>query len=124
MVGSIINFVAENITGALGGIDISIDNQKILYTRDMSGFEDPTYRQLDTHLFVFDTTTSASTDYSSYKENGTNDLDPKFSPNESKIIFVNTSNDGISENKIYTVLINNEETRVLLFEDSLMPDWQ
>lgn len=122
--GSILNVVADNISGALGGIDISIDNQKILYTRDMSGFEDNTYRQLDSRLFVYDTTTGISVDYSSYKTNGTNDLDPKFSPNEAEIIFVNTSNDGISEKKIVTVRLDNEELRNELFTNAMMPDWQ
>jgi len=124
MVGSIINVVAENITGALGGIDISIDNQKILYTRDMSGFEDNTYRQLDTHLFIFNTTNGISVDYSNYKINGTNDLDPKFSPNEAEIIFVNTSNDGVSVKKIFSVSLDNEEIRTELFNNAMMPDWQ
>jgi hypothetical protein len=124
MVGSIINIVAQGNNGALGGIDISVDNQKILYTRDMSGFEDSTYRQLDSHLFVFDTTNGISVDYSNYKTNGTNDLDPKFSPNEAKIIFVNTSNDGISENKIVTVELDNEELRTVLFNNAYMPDWK
>lgn len=122
--GSILNVVADNISGALGGIDISIDNQKILYTRDMSGFEDNTYRQLDSRLFVYDTTTGISVDYSSYKTNGTNDLDPKFSPNEAEIIFVNTSNDGISVKKIVTVRLDNEELRNELFTNAMMPDWQ
>ena len=124
MAGSIINVVADNILGALGGIDITVDNQKILYTRDMSGFENENYRQLDSRLFVYNTSTGVSTDYSSYKTNGTNDLDPKFAPNEAEIIFVNTSNDGISERKIFTVPLDNEETRTILFNNAKMPDWQ
>ncbi|HFS67461.1 MAG TPA: PEGA domain-containing protein [Flavobacteriia bacterium] len=124
MAGSIINIVADNILGALGGIDISIDNQKILYTRDMSEYEDATYRQLDSHLFVFNTTTGISIDYSNYKTNGTNDLDPKFSPNEAEIIVVNTANDGISEKNIFTVRLDNEQVRTELFNNALMPAWQ
>ena len=124
LLGSIINIVSEGNNGALGGIDISVDNQSILYTRDMSGFEDATYRQLDTHLFVFDTTTGISIDYSTYKTNGTNDLDPKLSPNEAEIIFVNTSNDGISERKIMTLRIDNEEVRTEMFQNAYMPDWE
>lgn len=122
--GNFQNSIIENVSGALGGIDITTNNNKILYTYDISGFEDTTYRQLNTHLFIYTISTGTTVDYSNYKENGTNDLDAKFSPNESKIIYVNTSNDGISERKILTVDLNNDENRNGIFENAMMPDWQ
>ena len=64
---------------------------------DISGYEDASYRQLDTHLFIYNFTTTNTTDISVNKTAGSNDLDPRFTPNEAQIIMVNTSNDGISE---------------------------
>jgi len=74
--------------------------------------------------FLYDFASNTSTDYSIYKVDGTNDLDPRFSPNEAKIIYVNTSNDNISERKVFTTNINDVEIRNQLFENAMMPDWE
>ena len=58
------------------------------------------------------------------KAQGTNDLDPRFSPNESQLIFVNTSNDGVSQKNIFVVNVNQQESRETSFEDAMMPDWK
>lgn len=59
------------------------------------------------------------------------DLDPRFSPNEAKVIFVNTSNDGASEKAMYTQNVTthndvdeNSYKRELLFQHAIMPDWE
>lgn len=122
--GDVLATILENVNGAAGGLNISINNQKLLYTYDVSGFEDSSYRQLNTHLFMYDFNTGVSTDFSTYKVSGTNDLDPRFSPNEAKIIMVNTSSDGISEKKIFTLNINDPEIRNQLFSNAMMPDWE
>jgi len=122
--GNILTTILTGLNGAAGGIDISINNQKLLYTHDESGFENSSYRQLDSHLFIYDFGTSTLTDHSVDKISGTNDLDPRFSPNESQIIMVNTSNDNVSEKKIFTVDINDTTMREQLFGNAMMPDWE
>ncbi len=122
--GDTLATILENVNGAAGGLNISINNQKLIYTYDVSGFEDSSYRQLDSHLFMYDFDTNTSTDLSTYKISGTNDLDPRFSPNEAKIIMVNTSSDGISEKKIFTLNVNDLEIREQLFSNAMMPDWE
>lgn len=123
--GSITNTVVENLPGALGGLDFSVDGQKLLYTRDISGFENFDYRQLDNRIFIYNTTTNTSTDISEEKDAGTNDLDPRFSPNEAQVIFVNTDNDGVSQRNLFTSgLTNGENTREELHENARMPDWE
>jgi Tol biopolymer transport system component len=74
-------------------------------------------------MFIYNFNNSQRTDLSVQKEDGTNDLDPRFSPNEASVIFVNTSNDGISQRNIFKQLISNN-TRTELFTDSSMPDWE
>lgn len=116
--------VLENVDGAVSGLSLSVTNQKILYSYDVSGFEDATYRRLDSRMFVYDMVTAMTTDISDNKPNGTNDLDPIFSPNEAFAIFTNTSNDGISQKDVYSLEINVMDSRDLLFENAFMPDWE
>ena len=117
--------VAEGYSGALGGISFSIDGSKILYTRDISGFENQEYRQLDSRIFEYDWTTDTTLQINTFKPEGSNDLDAKYSPDNGSIIFTNTSNDGISQNNIYKYIFNTIDLeRKLIFSDAFMPDWQ
>ena len=59
----------------------------------------------------------------SEKPDGSNDLDPRFSPNDAEVIFVNTSNDGISARKIVKITLQ-DNGRTDLFPDAEMPDWE
>jgi len=125
--GEKVNTVISNVAGALGGLNISVDNKMVLYARDVSGFESNDYRRLNSQLFLYDLNTGKTRNISGNKTEGTNDLDPRFSPNEAEVIFVNTSNDGISTPTIFTAEINpgsNEENRTSLYENAFMPDWE
>lgn len=121
--GNFLTTVLDGVDGAAGGINISVDNQYLIYTLDDSGYEDPTYRQLDTNIYLYDFDTGTATNISVNKESGTNDLDPRFSPNEAQVIFVNTSNDGISEKYVYLVDLDGEN-RTSIITNAAMPDWE
>jgi len=117
--------VIEGESGALGGIDFSIDGSKVLYSRDVSGFESSDYRQLNSKIFEHDLNTSTAVEIDTNKESGTNDLNCKYSPNNGAIIFMNTSNDGYSQKNIYKLTFDlGENNKDLLFTDAFMPDWQ
>jgi len=124
MSGNIITSILSGVNGAAGGLNISVDNKLLLYTYDISEYENADNRQLDTHIFVYEFLTSIATDISIDKVNGTNDLDPRFSPNEAEVIFVNTSNDGLSTRSIYRMSIGDNSDRTELFIDAFMPDWE
>ena len=100
------------------------------YTRDVSGNENSTYRRFDSRIFIYDKATNTSTELTSSKTNGFNDLDVKFSPNEAEVIFTNTSNDGISVKNVYKTSVTNTGTgtggnaRTLLFSGGSMPEWK
>jgi Tol biopolymer transport system component len=96
----------------------------LLYSYDISEFESPNNRQLDTHIFIYKFSDNSVVDVSSNKPAGTLDLDPRFSPNESEVIFVNTSNDGISLKTIYKMDIDNNNDRIEMFLNAIMPDWE
>jgi len=122
--GVILETILSGISGAVGGIHLSVDGTKLLYTHDISEFENNSYRQLDTHMFIYDFADGSSTDVSEQKPAGTNDLDARFSPNESKVIFTNTSNDGISKKNIQTMAIDELSSRETLIENAAMGDWE
>ena len=110
--------------GAIGGLNFSVTGQKIIYTRDVSGFEDANYRQLDTRIFEYNFGTNASNQIATEKISGTNDLDVRYSPNEAELIFTNTSNDGISIKNIVKTSIGIVNSRTVLFSGTAMPDWE
>ncbi|NQY28878.1 MAG: carboxypeptidase regulatory-like domain-containing protein [Flavobacteriaceae bacterium] len=124
MSGTILNTVLSGVNGAAGGLNFSVDNSKLLYTHDVSGYESVDQRQLDTHIFIYDFGTTTATDLSQSKPVGFLDLDPRFSPNEAEVIYTHTSNDEVSENKIQSLNIASVGTRNDLFLNANMPDWE
>ena len=127
MQGNYLRQIFTDIPGRTGGLQFSIDSKFVLYTHDVSQFENVAGRQLNTHVFVKNLENNVTFDLSGIdfrgKEAGTNDLDPRFSPDGSKIIFVNTNNDGISVKNIMIMDIDGRNRRVL-FEGAEMPDWK
>lgn len=122
--GNLIETAITGITGALGGVDISITGDTIVFTRDVSEFENPSYRQLDTRAFIYELGTgNGPIDISGDKPAGTNDLDPRFSPTDASVVFTNTANDELSQRDI-VVLTLDDSVRTVLLEDGFMPDWE
>lgn len=129
MLGNVMKTVLAGVAGGSGGLDFSIDGNYLVYTHDVSGYQDGNYRQLDSHIFIYNLMDNTVRDISteSEKPNGTNDVDPRFSPNNAQIIFTNTSNDGISQRNVETIDINNSGTdleRTSLFSNAEMPDYE
>ena len=60
--------ILEGVNGAAGGLDLSVDNTKLLYTRDVSGFESADYRRLNSRMFMYDFVNSTSVDLSEDKD--------------------------------------------------------
>lgn len=124
--GNFLETIFENQLGAVGGLDFNITGDKLLYTYDVSGYQDPQYRQLDTRIFVYDLVSDTATDYSelSEKPSGTIDIDARFAPNDASIIFTNTANDMISVKSIYSIDLDEPETRNLIIFGGEMPDYE
>lgn len=122
--GEIINKVMSGIKGAIGGLNFSATGQKLLFTRDVSGFEDINYRQLDTRIFEYNFNVGLASELNVEKQPGTLDLDVRYSPNEAEVIFTNTSNDGFSVNKIIKFTLDLPLSRKILFSGVTMPDWE
>lgn len=122
--GNLLSTVLTGVNGAVGGLHFSVNNQKLLFTRDISGYQAPDYRQLDTNIFLYDFGTGLATQLAVAKPPGTNDLDVRFSPNEADLLFVNTSNDGVSVRYVQKYTIGVTGTRTTLYTNGSMPDWK
>ncbi len=122
--GAFLYEVLSGLNGAVSGLNISVDNQKIVYTRDISGYQSSNYRRLDSRIFIYNRITNTSTELDTKKPDGYNDLDVKFSPNEADVIFTNTSNDGISIKNIQKASISDVDSRTTLFTGGSMPEWK
>ena len=122
--GVVLYQVLSGLNGGVSGLNISVDNQRIVYTRDVSGYQSSNYRRLDSRIFIYNRTSNTSTELDTNKPNGFNDLDVKFSPNEAEVIFTHTSNDGISTNNIQKASLNDVDSRTTLFAGGSMPEWK
>ena len=115
--------LVNNLAGIIEAPTFSIDSKKILFTRDVSGYSSSTNRQLDAHIFMIDINTMEITDLSTGKTNGTNDTQPRFSPNGANIIFENASNVPGSEKSLWTITSTGSERKEII-KNAEMPDWR
>ncbi|WP_400190319.1 carboxypeptidase regulatory-like domain-containing protein [Hymenobacter sp. B81] len=115
--------VLGNQPGRLDSPGFSTDGRQLLYTRDLSGIDDATGRQLNAHILLQNPDGSGLLDLSAQKPAGTNDLWPRFSPDGAKIIFVNQANDNQSPPEVWTMDLDGRN-RARLFQNATLPDWK
>lgn len=120
--GDMYRIVSAN-SARMSNPSFSADGKQVLYTLDISNFQNIEGRQLDSRIFIYDLNSWTATNISTEKLSGTNDIDARFSPNNSKIIFTNTSNDGFSLKSVYTMDINGTN-RIPVVSDGEMPYWR
>lgn len=116
--------VLGGLPGAVSGLNFSVSGQKLVYTRDITGFENSSYRQLDSRIFEYSFILGNSYEIATEKTAGTNDFDVRYSPNEAELFFTNTSNDGISVKNTVKMGIGVANSRTTLFTGTAMPDWE
>lgn len=128
--GSNMTVLVGDSTGTIGHPSFSPDGNKIAYYWDVSGHEVSTGRMLDARIFIINIDGTGNIDISSYqtagrtgKTAGTNDLNPEWSPDGSKIIFTNAPNDDSTPPNIWVMDINGYN-RTELITDGRMPDWK
>ena len=120
--GSNSELMVEDLPGRTESPSFSIDGKELLYTHDVSGFEEAAGRQLNAQVFRFKLETKEATLISTDKPEGTNDLRPRFSPNGAYIIFENTSNQPGTEKNIWVMGSDGAERQRLL-DQAESPDW-
>ncbi|APU67599.1 MULTISPECIES: carboxypeptidase regulatory-like domain-containing protein [Christiangramia] len=126
--GEKVETVINGFQGVLDGIDLSVNNRLILYSRDISGYENLASRQLNSKIFIYDRESGETYNLSESKPNGTNDMDARFAPNEASVIFVNGENTLDSQKNIIQVNIEEDlsvgnNDRNIVMERAFMPEW-
>lgn len=127
--------VLNKTSSRVGNPVFSITGKEVLYTSDKDNFQNDQGRQLNAQITLMTLATrvpkivqSAGTDARSAKPAGTNDLEPRFSPNSAKIIFINVSNTGAGECTVMTIDFDSQtgqgQNRVALFKGAEMPYWR
>lgn len=121
----------------VGNPAFGVSGRQLVFSADSSAFQNEAGRQLDARMYLYDIPTNGLTDLSlvltgqnqgqnqnqNNKPAGTNDLDPRFSPNGASVIFTNTDNTGNGVRSIYTSDIDGRN-RKLLFSSGEMPYWR
>jgi Tol biopolymer transport system component len=130
--GGPLTTVLSRPNGRMSNPVFSVDGLQLLFSYDVSEFQDEQGRQLDARVFLLTLATGDLLELSTSRINnqnvnvklpGTNDLDPRFAPNGSRVIFTNTDNTGTGPRNIFTVdVVGGNRTQVLTQAE--MPYWR
>lgn len=117
--------ILDNVNGAAGGIDFSANADKVIYTWDISGSENSSYKIFESRIFIQiignpGPPIPQQTDVLP----GENDLQAKFSPSEGGIIFTRVKSNFGAIPAIYSLIFDQNQDDQLLFTNSFMPDWE
>ena len=123
----------------VGNPVFSVAGDKAIFSCDAANFQNEQGRQLNAQLSYISTAATAprglrdplpvmASGTGSTKAAGTNDLEPRLSPNGSKIIFTNVSNTGIGEYTVMSVDFTGQsssgQNRTVLIRGAEMPYWR
>ena len=114
--GSNMTLFVGNEAGITERPSFSIDGNRVMFTHDVSGYQSLDGRQLDSHIFIYPVNSGDSIDVSVNKPAGTNDTNPRFSPDGAKIIFNNAPNDGSKAPEIWIMDTDGTDRRMIIDE--------
>jgi TolB protein len=120
--GSNQEVLIDSLEGITASPTFSIDGKSILYTHDISGNENIYGRMLSSHIFRLDLETNDTTDLSTGKPLGTNDLTPTYSPTGDKILFTNVVNNNSKPKEIWIMDVDGGN-REKLIDVGELPNW-
>lgn len=118
--------IFENMPGAVSGIDIQDNLDKVIYSYDVSGSENTIYRRFQSRIFIYDIATSSEEQLNTDVNAGDNDLFPQWSPTEGSIVFTRAGNNIGSTPSVYLIGLdddfNNADKK--LFNNASQPNWE
>ncbi len=121
--GSNEQVLIDSLDGVVQSPSWSIDGESILFTHDVSGNETEEGRMLNSHIFSLDLATNDTTDLSGNKPQGTNDMNPRYSPTGAQIIFSNAPNDDSRAPNLY-IMDHNGNNREKIVTGGTLPSWE
>ncbi|MFW5890576.1 MAG: carboxypeptidase-like regulatory domain-containing protein [Marinilabiliaceae bacterium] len=90
--GDDLELLYEDPGYALAHLDVSPDGNKLLFSKDVSGYVSTTGRMLDARIFELTISNGETRGFSDKKESGTNDVQGVYAPHGGQIVFVNKRN--------------------------------
>ncbi|MFD2573947.1 carboxypeptidase regulatory-like domain-containing protein [Spirosoma soli] len=130
--GGTLNAVLSRPDGRLSNPVFSIDGRQLLFSYDISNFQNEQGRQLDARIFLLTISTSELVELSTLRVNnqninvkpaGTNDIEPRFAPNGSRVIFTNTDNTGTGQRNMIILDVSGGN-RAQVITSAEMPYWR
>jgi len=115
--------LVENTSGITERPGFSVDGRSIDYTKDFSGHQSVSGRQLDSHIILLNLNSGIEKDLSLNKTAGTNDTNPRFSANGAEIVYNNSQNNDASEMGIWIMDLDGRNRRKIL-DNGIMPEWK
>src|SRR5690554_2445872 len=116
--------IFENQPGAVGGIDITANADKVLYTWDKSGSENPVYQIFNSRMFVYTIPTTELIELDTDAVEGDNEVDARFSPSEGGVIFTRVKSNFGAVPNVFSFMFDDSQNNLLLFTGAFMPDWE
>lgn len=120
--GSNLEVLFENNQYALQGLSMHPDNNRLLFSMDMSGNDSETGRMLDARIMELKTISGSLTDLSIRKTNGSNDLEAVYSPDGGKIVFTNGLNTSTAIPDVWVMLVDGAHRKKIL-SGGITPFW-
>ncbi len=122
--GSEEDVVYENNPGAVTGIDLNANGTRLVYSKDISGSENGQYRQFTSRIYIYNLNSNVETILNNGAVNGSNDIQPAWSPSEGEILFTRKPSNLNSEPRVFISPLTNFANDDLLFTNASMPDWE
>lgn len=119
--------IFENQSGAVGGVNISANGDKVLYNYDISGSINPNYQKFESRIFLFRIGIDLTNEASEVQTDvilGENDLDVNFSASEGGYILTRVGSNFGATPRILSGLFDETTEDRLLFNNAIMPDWK
>ena len=116
--------IFENKPGAVGGIDITANADKVLYTWDKSGSENSVYQIFNSRMFVYTIPSADLVELNTDAIEGDNELDARFSPSEGGVIFTRVKSNFGAIPDVLTFKFDDTQSNQVLFTNAFMPDWE
>jgi TolB protein len=120
--GSNLQMLYHNDQYAIQGLAMHPDNNRLLFSMDMSGNESETGRMLNARIMELNISSGTLTDCSSLKDNGTNDLEAAYSPDGGKIIFTNGLNTATATTGVW-IMYQDGRFRINIMPVGFNPFW-
>ncbi|WP_234736177.1 carboxypeptidase regulatory-like domain-containing protein [Tellurirhabdus bombi] len=100
-----------------------VNGRQLVVSHDTTGFDNGAGRQLGARLYLIDIQSNTQTKIDAKTPNGTNELDPRFSPNGARIYFTNIDNAETGVRKIVAVDVDGANRTELIINGE-MPAWR